>query len=348
MNYKVFLNNLLDVDTSIDWTFPFENKEDYFLEINNDVKIYLNELISNVAFSFLSKSLKNDMYRYLVDVRTIENNQVVKDIDQYFDDYYENIDDKFSTSKQTTEKLVEGILNWINVLDISVSNKIIKNIHLTLPTKNKYFWFYLIEKLYLSKMYDSSYYLINQIKTWADIADDDSLLEDVQLYKLMCLNEMKFHKNSRRQEEVISLAEDLEGYNNVSLIIKLEYYTLQKDSATFDKLIDENMEIIHEYNIDELINIFELSIICGATKSYHIVDSLLKSRDVPYYENSIDYDIYILLQAIYYGEISKVLKMIKKLTENYPDAYDFEHITWFYRKNKKVNSKIKSLLNNNF
>ena len=79
MNYKVFLNNLLDVDTSIDWTFPFENKEDYFLEINNDVKIYLNELISNVAFSFLSKSLKNDMYRYLVDVRTIENNQVLPD-----------------------------------------------------------------------------------------------------------------------------------------------------------------------------------------------------------------------------------------------------------------------------
>ena len=152
------------------------------------------------------------------------------------------------------------------------------------------------------------------------------------------------HKNERRQEEVISLAEELEGYNDVSLIIKLEYYTLKKDVDTFNKLIDRNMETIYEYNIDELINIFELSIICGATKAYHIIDNLLGSRDVPYYENSVDYNLYILLQAIYYGEISKVLKMIKKITEDYPNSYDFEHIQWFYRKNKKVNSKLKSLL----
>jgi len=341
MDYKSFLNKLLDTDTNLDWKFPFENKK---IEIKYK-RIKTDYILNNLAFSFLPKHIKKDTYQLVID--SSENNKkMLQDIEQYFTVYYEDMKDKFSNSNQMIEKVVESLIDWIDIVEIDISNKIIEKIHSLLPTKNKYFWFSLVEKFYLTKKYEESYYLINRIQRWGYINEEDDLSEDIHLYKLMCLNEMKFHKNKDRQEEVISIAEALESYDDISLVIKLEYYTLKKDKEKFDNLVSEYEGIINEYSIDELINIFELAIICKASKSYYIIDNLLKSRDVPYHNNSLDYDIYMLLTAIYYGEISKVLKSIQKIIENYPYAYDFDHIIWYYRNNRKTSSKIKSLLKN--
>ena len=344
MKYKNFIENLLDVNISIDWTFPYENNIDQFLELKINSQIYMKDLLSNIAFSFVEKDVKKDLYDYLIKINTLENNQMIAEIADYFNRHYSDMNNAFSSSNQIIEKLIEGMIDWIDILKVDISNKLIDRIHLQIPTQNKKFWFYFIEQLYLLKEYETAYYLINKIKELNYIKEKDELFEELTLYKVMCLNEMKFNTSTKRQEEVISLIEKLENYSDISLSVQLEYYTFRKDKSSFNQLIHENIDLIKEYSIDDLINMFELSIICGATESYMIIDRFLKSRDVPYYKDSVDYDIYILLQAMYYTEISKVLKGIKKIHTEYPYAYDFEHIEWFYRNNKKIKAKIKIIL----
>ena len=67
MNYKSFLDNLLAVDTDINWKFPFDQK-DNLSEINFYNKMNLDELLNNTAFSFLPKKTKKDIYNYVKDI----------------------------------------------------------------------------------------------------------------------------------------------------------------------------------------------------------------------------------------------------------------------------------------
>jgi len=330
MNRQEFLKSQLGI-TDIDWSFP--------LEVNtNNYSNIIDELLNDIAFSLLSKKDKKVFYNLIEDSLLNEKGAIVRDIYVYLDEHYSSLNKRYPNKAKLTEKLVDKMYEWIFILDQKISPKLINRLVVKIQTKNQYFWFIFVKKLYTEEKYKEANLLVNLILHF--FTKDDDLYEDVILYKLSSIKNMNYIYKDKLQEELFDLSTKLKNYPSTVLMTQLEYFTLKGNQEKFNKLIDEYSECIEEYQIYELLNVYELSIVCSANiAQLKILDLLLISDIFDYYDKE-EYEIYSLLNAIHSKKIAIIKRQIKKLK----DVYNFDHIKWFYRNNEKMLKMIKSNL----
>ncbi len=331
MYIQDFLKKTLHIDNNIYWSYPLEDREKHESKI-------LDALLSNIAFSFLDNKTKKYLYEMVQNNKLEENSSTVRDLDSYFDQHYRTNIKQYPDRKKLMEKLVDNIYKWIIIVNGELSKKSINNILKNFKTNDELFWLALAEKLYISKKYKESYYLIDKISNLFN--KNSYLYEDLMLYKLNCIKNMKYLKKQELQDEMLDLSYSLKNYSNIVILTQLEYYTLQKDSDKFDDIIENNLESIEEFSIFNLLDIYELSILCHSDKSQKLIHTFLLISDIWAYKGEEEYLIYNLLNAISQKKISNILEGIKELK----DDYNFDHILWYYDKNEKMKRNIKKIL----
>jgi len=324
MNYKILLNQLFEIK-NIHWAFALTKEQTKRFNFKNS-----DELISNIAFSPISKEQKKEVLAILK-TKKISINK----LNIVFGQKYTNFLELYYNQDKLVEKYIEYFYEWIEIvtkeqIDIKVINRIKKNI----DTKNHLFWFYFIKKIYTLEKYEEAYSLIKYIKKQKIIDKQSSKYEELILYEFYSLKMSKqkeYLYEKKWQKKLCNLSKKLKNFEVLKITTILECYLLNNKKELFIKNFKKYKFKILNWNIMDILNIYELAIYMREDNIIDEINNFLQLKDIKEYIGSSEYLIYEFLTKVSNN---------KFIDENYykkefEDKFDLYHYEW--HKSKKYN-----------
>jgi len=314
MTYKEFLSEI-GIESNILWNFCKENSiKDK--EINN--------LLSSIAFSFFSKNNKLKLYQ-LIKTSNLDDNRAMK-IRFLIEDEFSEVFNKYPVRKILIEKFVDSLLDWIEILCDNINTNTIKSILGNIRSNNRYFWFTLAEKLYEKSKHKENLILIENKK---QLFKNNYLYEDLILMEIKTIRQLNYLDDKELLEKICKLSKKLESYRYEKIILKLECSLLRNED--FNIIFNNYISEIKLFNINELLNVYELSILSEKDSIIRIVKKLLIQNNIFEYDSLEEYDTFTMLEAL--NEKKSVFEDKKNIKES-TNSYDFKHINWYQNRNK--------------
>jgi len=322
MNYKILLNQLFEIK-DIYWAFALTKEQRKKFNFKNSDKV-----INNIAFSPIDKGEKKELFNIL-QMKGISSNI----IDVVFEKKYTNFLKSYSNQDKLIEKYMKYFYEWIEIvtkeqIDIKVINRIKKNIN----TKNHLFWFYFIKKIYTLEKYEESYSLIRYVKKQKIIDKQSSKYEELILYEFYSIRGSKEYLYEEKwQKKLCNLSKKLKNFEVLKITTILECNLLNNEKELFIKNFKKYEFKILNWNIMDILNIYELAIYMREDNIIDEINNFLQLKDIKEYIGSSEYLIYEFLTKVSNN---------KFIDENYykkefEDKFDLYHYEW--HKSKKYN-----------
>jgi len=327
MNYKKFLNQLFEIE-DIHWAFVLTREQQYKFNFKNS-----DEVINTIAFSPIAKGEKKELLNIL---RSKEISSNI--IDMVFEKKYTNFLESYSNHDKLLEKYMEYFYEWIEIvteekIDIKVINRIKKNIN----TENHLFWFFFIKKIYTLEKYEESYSLIRYVKKQKIIDKKSSKYEELILYEFYSLKISKQEEylyEKKWQKKLCNLSKKLKNFEVLKITTILECSLLNDEEELFIKNFKKYEFEILNWNIIDILNVYELSIYMESDDIIQKVNNLLQLKDIKEYVGSSEYLIYEFLTTISTNEYIDKDYYRKELE----DKFDLYHYEWYISKRKNLNT----------
>jgi len=323
MNYKIFLNQLFEIK-NIHWAFALTKEQTKKFNFKNS-----DEVINNIAFSPISKEQKKEVL-VILKTKKISMNK----LNMVFGRKYTNFLESYSNQDKLIEKYMEYFYEWIEIvtkeqIDIKVINRIKKNIN----TKNYLFWFYFIKKIYTLEKYEESYSLIRYVKKQKIIDKQNNKYEELILYEFFSLKMSKQEEylyEKKWQKRLCNLSKKLKNFEVLRIITTLECNLLNNEKELFIKNFKKFEFQISNWNIMDILNIYELAIYMREDNIIDEIYNFLQLKDIKEYIGSIEYIIYEFLTKVSNN---------KFIDENYykkefKDKFDLYYYQWYSLKKK--------------
>jgi len=316
MTYLNFFKSI-GITTKISWNFC----KDFSMDDDK-----MNMLLSNIAFSFFSKDEKKVLYNMILK-KELSDSKAMR-INFLIEEEFENIFKKYPIKKTIIEKFVSCFLDWIEVSCITIDNIIIDNIYKKIKTNNVYFWYILSTKLFDKLKYNESLYLIDKIK---DLFIDNNLFEDLLKLESKVIKKLDYFNNKKLLDRLCKLSKEVTFFKYDKIILELECHLLKNKPNFFNK-IKFFYDSIEKFDVDELLNIYELSILSESEESIKLIYNLLIVKNIFEYDSLDEYNIFLLLESLKNKNFSAYEVMKNKMILD--NAYDFKHINWYLNKKK--------------
>ena len=323
MNYKILLNQLFEIK-DIYWAFALTKEQRKKFNFKNSDKV-----INNIAFSPIDKGEKKELFNIL-QMKRISSNI----IDVVFEKKYTNFLESYSNQDKLIEKYMEYFYEWIEIVTKEqINTKVINRIKKNINTKNNLFWFYFIKKIYTLEKYEESYSLIRYVKKQKIIDKQNNKYEELILYEFFSLKMSKQEEylyEKKWQKRLCNLSKKLKNFEVLRIITTLECNLLNNEKELFIKNFKKFEFQILNWNIMDILNIYELAIYMREDNIIDEIYNFLQLKDIKEYIGSIEYIIYEFLTKVSNN---------KFIDENYykkefKDKFDLYYYQW-YSLNKK-------------
>jgi hypothetical protein len=321
MNYRILLNKLFDIK-DIHWAFALTKEQIKEFNFKNS-----NEITNNIAFSPINKVQKIELLTILK-TKKISINA----LNIVFEKKYINFLDSYSNHDKLLEKYMEYFYEWLEIIteekiDIKIINRIKKNI----DTKNSLFWFFFIKKIYTLKKYNESYSLIEYVKKQKIIDKQNSKYNELILYEFYSIRMSKNYLYEKKwKKKLCNLSKKLKDFEVLKVTTVLECNLLNDEKGLFDTNFKKYEFEIFNWNIIDILNIYELSVYMGSYNIINKINNLLQLKDIKEYIGSSEYLIYEFLTKISNSEV------IDKdyYRKEFEDKFDIYHYDWFLSQEK--------------
>ena len=316
MNYKELFKNLKI--ENLDFRFFMSEKQ------IAQIKEKDNDFINNLAFSPVVKKSKEKIFKKLF-TQTITDSEkkfLLEKIYKYYDDFYL----RFNNKRILIREFVRYLFDWIEINGYQI--EVIKDNIIKID--NKILVFYIVHRFYNENLYNETVILINQLFSKNYFTKKDELYNDLLLYKLYSLKQdhCEYLNNKKTFQEICKIAQNLYGFEYIRIITLLECKLNEKDVIKFKEILKKHIDKIKEWEIYEILNLYELSIYIKDEEVIEQIEKILKSKDIEIFLDDEDYLIFDFLQAVKVGDNDKIEKYKNKLA----DKYDFSHFEKFYNK----------------
>jgi hypothetical protein len=285
-----------------------------------------HELLNLLAFSFINIDEKRKLFQYLI------NNDLADflsdELTNFFKNHYENILHQYQLKDDLQKEFVTNLLDWIIIVDNTISQKNISKILTYVHTKDIQFWIFLIKELYIRKLYNLCLIII--IKKKPKFKKDD-LYEDLILYEIFSIKEAYDYLYSNTYiKRICDLSKEINSYATSKFFIQLECSLLNNNIHQFNNLFNSSIELINSFSTLELLYIFEFATLIKSEEAYNILNKRLLTFDIMEKENKYEYSLYSFYKEIYSRNFLKSISFIHRLAQ---EKYNFKHIVWYFEKN---------------
>ena len=306
---------------------------------------------NNIDFGFcLSDKLKNELYKYNEDntLNIIAFSPIsFTDKEKIFDLIKEgsnisllkyNLEEKYVdfekndfSNEMLVSKYTKFLFDWVIILsqylkqDLYTSVKYIKQ---NLDSTKEDFWFYFIKYLFDSQYYKETIFLISFIKK--DIIKRNSLFYNrLTLYEVISLRDKyEYLEDEKKMKKLCRKSRELKNFNYLKIITLLECLLLSDNLEEFTLNIENFSQDITNWQITEILNLFEIVVYSENEKAFNIVNNILQIRDITSYQGNREFLIYQFLIHITQKDMSKLNELQNELQN-----YDFNHFYWYKKKN---------------
>ena len=322
MIYNKFILKLIGTN-NIDFGFCLSDK------LKNELYEYNEDNILNIiAFSpisFTDKEKIFDLIKEGSDISLLKNNLEEKYIDFEKNDF---------SNEMLISKYTKFLFDWVVILSRYLKQELytsVKYIKQNLDSTKEDFWFYFIKYLFDGQNYKETIFLINFIKK--DIIKKNSLFYNrLTLYEVISLRDKyEYLEDEKKMKKLCRKSKELKNFNYLKIIILLECLLLSDNMEEFTLNIEKFSQDITNWQITEILNLFEIVIYSEDEKAFNIINNILKIRDIKSYQGNKEFLIYEFLIIITKHDISKITKAKNELQN-----YDFSHFDWYKKKKQLV------------
>ncbi len=316
MTYIDFLQQL-SINSDISWNFCDIEK------INDK---HMDELLNNIAFSFLSKDNKINLYK-LIKTNALTEVQAMN-VKFLIEEEFSEVFNKYPIRKTLIEQFVNNLFDWIEILCDEINENIVKNILTNIKSNNIYFWYTLSQKLYEHSKDKENLILIKSVK---ELFINNFLYEDLILLEIKTIKQLDYIHNDLLLKRICELSDEIKSFKYNKIILKLECILLS-NTVKFEKVFDKYSVEMEQFDINELLNIYELAVLSQDTNTISKAHRLLLANNIYDYDGLEEFRTCAMLEALDNGE--------KDIFEHYRedkeklDNYDFRHIDWYLNKYK--------------
>lgn len=313
-----FLINQLQIKKDLNWDFFMT------LPIHKEFSEYDNKLIDFIAFSFLSIEEKRKLFNFVRNSNISENIRI--DLINYFENHFMDIKSKYPIELNLYKNFAFHFFNWILVVNDKIDINIIKNIIKKISSTNNLFWLCLIQELHSRKLFEENLFLISEKKF---MFKSSSYHEDIVLFEIYSIVGSSNYLYSKKQiKNLCKLSSFLISYSTAKLFIKLECSLLAMDKSKFELVLQKNENLLIDFNILELLYIYEFSVLISSGSSISLINRYLYKHDIQSYENSNELYVYEFYNLLYKKEYYMALGYVSRLNNS---NYDFKHIIWYLK-----------------
>lgn len=322
MIYDKLLLNILGI-YNIDFGFCIPEKQKKEIEKYNK-----NNILNLIAFAPINYSdkekilnLAKEGFPYLALKTHLEENYK-----------------RFSESKISKElfitKYTQSLFDWVLIVStikkFSLSSAV-KQIKENLTSQSEEFWFAFVKCFYDKHKYKETISLIKFVKKEI-LSKDSHFYNRLTLFEVVALRDGYFYlEDTKIMKNLCKKAKELKDFSYLKIITVLECHLLSNEIVKFLNTIDDFSNHIINWQITEILNLFELVVYSKDKTSFELVDNILRIRDIKSYEGNKEYLIYQFLMAVYNKNIFEIARAKEKLED-----YDFSHFEW-YKKQKGIN-----------
>jgi len=313
---NIFLDKLLNIE-NIDYAFCISKKDKQYFE-----KYNTNDILNNLAFSPVNYKEKKRIFNMLI-------NQEIKDIKMLngnIELVFERFRKSYNIKDITIEKYMIYFYEWILILtDKNITLENVKFLKKNITTNNYLFWYHLVKVFYNNSKFKETLYLVKYVKK-EYIKKDNYLYNDLILYQLISLkDDKKYLRDANIQKKICKLSKQLKGFEYIQVLTLLEYAFLQHNIVDFKQLVYTYKKEILNWNIYQVLNVYELSVYLQDKEIINEISSMLNFKDIGSYNGSEEYDIYQFLNAIVQDDKHKIQFLYDRLRNN----FDFSHYVLF-------------------
>ncbi len=322
MIYNKFILKLIGTN-NIDFGFCLSDK------LKNELCGYNEDNILNIiAFSpisFTDKEKIFDLIKKGSDISLLKNNLEEKYIDFEKNDF---------SNEMLISKYTKFLFDWIIILSQDLKLDLytsVKNIKKNLDSNKEDFWFYFIKCFFDGQYYKETIFLISFIKK--DIIKKNSLFYNrLTLYEVISLRDKyEYLEDEKKMKKLCRKSRELKNFSYLKIITLLECLLLSNKLEEFTLNIEKFSQDITNWQITEILNLFEIVIYSENEKAFNIINNILKIRDIKSYQGNKEFLIYQFLMLITKKNISEITKAKNELQN-----YDFSHFDWYKKKKQLV------------
>ena len=322
MIYNKFILKLIGTN-NIDFGFCLSDK------LKNELCGYNEDNILNIiAFSpisFTDKEKIFDLIKKGSDISLLKNNLEEKYIDFEKNDF---------SNEMLISKYTKFLFDWIIILSQDLKQDLytsVKNIKKNLDSNKENFWFYFIKCFFDGQYYKETIFLISFIKK--DIIKKNSLFYNrLTLYEVISLRDKyEYLEDEKKMKKLCRKSRELKNFSYLKIITLLECLLLSNNLKEFTLNIEKFSQDITNWQITEILNLFEIVIYSEDEKAFNIINNILKIRDIKSYQGNKEFLIYQFLMFITQKNIFEITKAKNELQN-----YDFSHFDWYKKKKQWV------------
>ena len=319
---KKFLEKNIDIN-NINWNFSI-------CSINSTKN---HELLNFLAFSFINIDEKRKLFQYLI------NNDLTNflhdELTNFFKNHYQNILQQYQLRDDLQKEFITNLLDWIVIVDTTISQKNITKILTYVHSKDIKFWIFLIKELYIRKLYNLCLIIIEKKKSKFK---KNVLYEDLILYEIFSIKENYDYLYSNTYiKRICDLSKKINSYTTSKFFIQLECSLLTNNIHQFNYLFNFNIGLLNSFSVLELLYVFEFTVLIKSEEIYNILNKRLLTFDIMEKENKYEYSLYSFYKEIYSRNFLKSIFFVHRLAE---EKYNFSHVVWYFQKNSYKDSFI--------
>ena len=265
MNYKELFEKLNI--TNLDFKFCMAN------EMYNKIDKEDYEFLNNLAFSPVDAESKKKVFEDLYNNKLSNKDAILKKIYRFYDEFY----NRFNSKRILIRELTKYVFDWIKINNIQI-DLIKQNI---INVENKIFVFYIVHKFYNEHLYEDTVVLIDYLFSKQYFTKENEFYNDLLLYKLISLkNEYEYLDNDKVFNEVCKIAQNLYGFEYIRIITLLECKLKQNNISEFEEILNKYFNRIKEWEVYEVLNLYELTIYTRNKSCIQKVEQLLNNKDI--------------------------------------------------------------------
>ena len=325
MFYKELFYNYLEI-RNINFGFCLSDS------IEKDFEKYNKDDILNIlAFAPISYEDKKKIFDLIIIEQTINISMIKNNLEESY---------KVFTQREISEKVflskyIKFLFDWVDIISKHLSQDLIssiKYINKKIVTNKEDFWFYFIKCFYDNQKYEETLYFIEFVKKDL-IKKESAFYNNLILYEVISLRDKyTYLEDEEKRKKLCQSADKLKNFDYLRIITKLECFLLSDKIEIFSEDIKKFQNNILEWQISNILNVFEITIYSKDKISFEIINNILITRDIKSYIGNKEFLIYNFLLAIY-DKNEKEISLYKNKLEK--EDYDFNHYDWYLKNNFK-------------